>query len=128
MNPNLRNIGCILLLAAAVGIVGCGSTDNSPPSGNISGTVKIDGQPLENGMLVLENVSQGLYCGLEVTNGSFSGACPVGELTGKVVQTQPRKIEDGGPPREIVETTDLKTGIQVSVKAGNNAPLDIAIP
>ena len=42
----LRQISCLVLFFGIV-LPGCGSGDDTPPLGDVSGTVTLDGQPLE---------------------------------------------------------------------------------
>lgn len=42
----LRQISCLVLFFGIV-LPGCGSGDDTPPLGDVSGTITLDGQPLE---------------------------------------------------------------------------------
>lgn len=47
----LRQVPCFVLFLG-LALVGCGSGDDTPPLGDVSGTITLDGQPLEGVIVV----------------------------------------------------------------------------
>jgi hypothetical protein len=117
-------VGLVVLLAGA----GCGDSS----VGTVTGTVTLDGQPLQQGtvrFVPADGKSQ--PAGAEVKDGKFTASVPVGVMqvefsAAKVVGK--RKMYDT-PDSPVVEETaeilperyNVKTELKITVKAGNQA-------
>jgi hypothetical protein len=66
-------------LIALSGLAGCDST-NKIPTFKVSGTVELDGQPLEDGSIVLEGETPGsVPDSISVKDGKFAGEAKAGK-------------------------------------------------
>lgn len=126
------------LLAAAVGVAvlglaaGCGG----PPQATVSGTVTLDGQPVENGTISFyPTANAGQTAGGGIENGRFTVTGSPGEMTvlisaNKVVGKQ-KMFKDGPETDKIVElipdrynkTSELKVTLSPGVNEGVNFDL-----
>lgn len=85
MNLAKKTFHLPLIVALAFASSGCGSGDGLPRRA-VSGTVTLDGQPLEKGLITFMPAGQGgdsTSAAAEVSAGSFSVARDVGLVPGK---------------------------------------------
>ena len=85
-----------VVLCAALLAAGCGP----PPTGTVSGTVKVNGQPVANGLITFESeVGKRDVFSAAVLDGKYTtGEIPVGPTKVTVVNRQPNPAAP--PPKE----------------------------
>jgi hypothetical protein len=117
------------LFACAAIIVGCGP-GNELGRRPVSGTVTLDGQPLERGSISFQPVGDGTSSGATIENGTFSipeqRGLPPGTYTVRIYSSQDGVMADEipgeiRPPRELIPSdwnTDSKH--QIEVNGGDN--------
>ncbi len=119
--------GFAVLCAFSLLLSGCGNADNSPTVANVAGKVTLDGSPMAAGLIIFENPAEGKTGSVEIIKGSYSGKVPIGEMKVSVVlREQVTEEATGGMPVEKVKETPVKSGVEVSVKAGSNDIPEIA--
>ena len=95
----MRFVGCLAILAAAIGLTGCGGGTNKKA---VSGSVAWKSQPLETGMIRFLPADPGgqTETGAVITNGKFDIPRDQGLLPGKykVAISSPDPKSGGGPP------------------------------
>lgn len=124
--------GVVVCLVATFS--GCGSS-SGPKRASVSGTVKLDGTPIERGVLSLVPTgdTKGPTAGAEVVNGKYSIAEAGGPVLGqyRVEITASRKTgrtrDEGGMVGKIEETEqylpakyNTASELKLEVKAGSN--------
>ncbi len=76
----IRQLRFVPLLVIGFALPGCGS--DGPPQPErypVSGTVTLDGKPLETGTIYFKTVATGGIDGMEIHGGQFSGDAEAGE-------------------------------------------------
>jgi len=112
----------LLFLSVVCIVAGCGKPNAPPPTAKVSGTVNLDGKPMQGGEIRFELAGYGPK-NLEITNGTFSGDVFVGKNRVDVVwdKDMPNPMDPKGPP--------VKGGNAVDPKfLGPNSPLNAEIP
>jgi hypothetical protein len=71
--------GWFAVVACMALLVGCNPGPVERPRVPVSGTVKLDGQPLPDGEIAFIKVSEGINDVIPITNGQFSGLASVGD-------------------------------------------------
>jgi hypothetical protein len=108
---------CGLLLAAS----GCGSGGDRPPLGQVSGTITMEGKPLE-GLIVLIKPKEGRPAVGETDKNGFYRAEYLyrvpGAKVGPSIVSFEWPLAKGGPP--LAEKYGPKSEIAFEVKAGSN--------
>jgi len=135
--PQRVAIGCIACLLA-IAISGCGSGN----LGTVSGTVTLDGQPLEGAELLFMPTGgggasvgttdgSGKYTLQHVSRkaGAFIAQHKVSITTAKEIETAEGSDEDGEmemTPEKLPPKYNSKTNLTADVKAGSN-PIDFEL-
>lgn len=126
----------VLLNGACLFVAGCGGGDAGGPRGvAVSGTVTLDGAPLDHGTVLIK--WKGNAAGGEIANGKFAIPANVGPIPGKhrveissleggtkVTSTDPAKAmeEASGPPptERIPANYNTESTLTAEVKAGGD--------
>jgi len=88
----------VMLTAALLTVAGCGPARDYGPLAEISGTVRIDGQPLANGTISFVTPATGDLQVFEVSDGRFAGRARAGERRVEVRgYAAPAAGSPGGP-------------------------------
>jgi hypothetical protein len=106
----LRFSGTFLLCAVLAWTVGCGSSPENakaPPTVKVSGTVKLDGKPMEGGEVRFV-VSGQAPKALPITNGAFSGEAYTGKNEIGVVWDKEAPNPMDPQLKMMVNAVDLK--------------------
>lgn len=111
-------------------IVGCsGGLDDAPDLFPVSGTVTLDGNPLEKGNIVFEPADGlGRPDGAAIENGKYSLTCTQGEKIVRITATKEVPAEGGGDipdyisiiPEKYNEKSELKASIKAESGDGAN--------
>lgn len=128
------------LLCIALTFAGCGSADDTPELGTVSGVVTLDGNPVANAQVTFKPLSggrismgisdeSGLYT-LEYKNntpGAKVDRHRVSVRTGREAEGLPNLEGYVAPVKETIpEKYFIKSKLEVDVKAGENEiPLDL---
>ena len=133
LNTQPQKLLCLALLICCVA-VGCDSEGNGPQRAPARGTVTVDGEPLENGMLQFTPTqgNSGPVAGTVITNGEYSVAKKLGPVvgtnrvqisgtrkTGKTIKTEIGMLVDERIS-VVPEQYDSQSFLIREVKAGNN--------
>lgn len=124
-------LGTVFLCGLVIGLFGgCSGGTSKGPTGNVSGTVTFDGQPVATGTVRLYSQKTGETGSGVLTEGGkfkFAEPLPVGSYQAIVVPPQepPPEVGKAYEPKtydNIPEKyrTELTTDITVEVKAGDN--------
>jgi hypothetical protein len=80
-----------LTLIFAVCVTGCGEVASGPKTATVSGTVTLDGEPLESGSISFAPVDGiGPSAGEKITDGTYTANVPLGEK--RVLITSPKVV------------------------------------
>jgi hypothetical protein len=127
-----------LAMACLLALLGCG---DGPRRYEVSGTIKIKGQPVKYGNITFINVAGGLGGGAVIENGKYTIAKSVGLPVGqyRVRLSAPDRLIEGGPPgapgndltgpppKELFPadyTDEVKTPLKFEVTADGNNVFD----
>jgi hypothetical protein len=123
------------LLLIAVAVAGCGSAGDGIARQAVSGSVTLDGKPLDHGEITLSPIEQGPSAGGTIAAGAFaidqSGGPALGKYRAMIVSIRPtgRRVRDAdGPPGSTVDEMantipdryNTRTELEIEVK--NQAP------
>ncbi|MBC7818623.1 MAG: hypothetical protein IAG10_17175 [Planctomycetaceae bacterium] len=134
--PNRLLFDFVLLTGVCVFAAGCGGGGGDSKGVAISGTVTLDGVPLDHGTILLKWPGNG--AGAEITNGKFAIPAKVGPVPGKhrveissleggnkVTSTDPTQAmneANGPPPTERIPTKyNTESGLTAEVKDGGES-------
>jgi len=133
--PNRLLLTFVLLNGACLFVVGCGSGSVGPTGVAVSGTVTLNGVPLDQGTVLIK--WPGSAAGGEIANGKFAIPADLGPVPGKhrveissleggskVTSTDPAKAmeEANGPPpvERIPANYNIQSTLTAEVKAGGD--------
>lgn len=131
--PWMRTLALAGIVAAALS--GCGgSSERKRPTGKVSGTVEMGGQPLAAGIVLFEDPTRSIGATAAVKEGKFSFTDPVPTGEYKVaVQPPPAPPPmQAGPAEPKVEIpakyqTSKTSGLVAIVKEGTNDPVSLQL-
>ena len=131
MSSRLVRLSALFVAVVSVGVTGCGG--DTPPIGAVSGTITLNGQPLEGATVEFAPAKgrgsigvtddKGTYV-LKYTN-TVDGAL-VGEHTVRITTGAPRSASNeggdspGGKPERIPPAYNSQSEVKAEVKAGSN--------
>ena len=106
-----------MVLLGAVAVTGCGPAEK--PSGTVSGTVNLDGQPVAAGEITFISSDGGSASGA-ITNGQFKleGSLPVGEYGIGIGPPQLTEAPGEGGDNVAAPTTDVPSAYQTPATSG----------
>jgi hypothetical protein len=118
------------VLTVAFGLAGCGGPPG-PATGTVSGTVTLDGDPLEDASIAFKpKDGVGPSSGAQVVDGKYTTAVPLGEMrveisASKEVGTVKAYNTPDSPTRPIFKDLipkiyNIDSTLSVTVKAGEN--------
>lgn len=112
----LRWLSLTALLGAVV-LAGCGPTE--APSGTVSGTVTLDGAPVESGEITFVSSDGGAAAG-PITNGQFKleGSLPLGEYIVGVGPAQLTEAPGAEGDTAAAPTTAVPAGYHTPATSG----------
>jgi len=90
---------CAVILVVLTGLTGCGPS--GPLKGPVSGTVSLDGKPLDEGTIYFKTAREGLIEQIDIKEGKFEGMAVVGDRQVEIyryVEKKPAKVRGKGPP------------------------------
>jgi hypothetical protein len=133
VNSHIRSL---LIATAGVALLGLTTGCGGPPRSKVSGTVTLDGKPVENGTISFYPTNNdGQTAGGGIENGQFTLDASPGEMTvlisaNKVVGKQ-KMFKDGPEVDKVVElipdrynkTSELKVVLKPGVNEGVNFEL-----
>jgi len=132
----VHRAACLLLIAIGAG---CSGGEAGPERGSLQGNIKLDGQPLTTGSLVLVPTggTQGPSSGAVIKDGTYSISSDKGPVLGtyrveiKSTQATGKKIEAGSPmpPGTMVDVMEQlippeynkDSTLTVEIKSGENS-------
>lgn len=117
----MKRIGYLLLCGLALVVVGCQDEGPSSPSlAQVSGTVTLDGKPMEGGEVrfLLPGYPPQAYA---VQSGAISGQAFVGQNQVEVVW------EKDGPPNPMNPETFIKVNVVSPQFSGPNTPFKVDV-
>jgi hypothetical protein len=91
----------LFLLGATCVAAGCSSEPPQPKRYPVSGTVTLDGQPLEKGSIFFKKVSEGAIDEIEIKDGKFSGQAQEGDCRVEVNSFDVQIIDPQGMKSEV---------------------------
>jgi hypothetical protein len=127
----LRLLSCAMLLA-----MGCSSGTTGPAEYPVTGTVTLDGKPVESGRILFRKVGDGdrAYGG-EITNGNYSFTSEPGKVKVEITASRiiPGKFDNSnGTPEPVGEMYipkqyNSKTTLEAEVKpsSDNTVPFEL---
>jgi hypothetical protein len=123
----------ILLLLAAVTLLGCG-TKPSYPGAHLAGSVSVDGSPIQDGSIAFTPIgaTKGPSVGAKIEAGRYDCPhVPLGELLMQINASRVTGKTKQVMGREIPEVIDLvpkkdRNGIKIEVQ-GDNLNQDVAL-
>lgn len=97
-----RKACCALLCSGLLASIGCGDSVEGPPRAAVSGTVTLDGQPLETGTIRFVPAAQteGPKTSAAIINGTFEIPANVGPVVGQ------HRVEIETPPAGDIAMDD----------------------
>jgi hypothetical protein len=128
LHHRVRLASALAIVAALLGLAGgCGGS----PTAHVSGTVTLDGKPLENGAIMFSPTNgQGQTAGGGIQDGKYTVDASVGEMTvavnaPKVIGTQKLYDTPDSPVEEkVVELIpsryNTESKLRVTLKPGTN--------
>lgn len=125
----MRGWFSVLLLLGVLSLGGCWSDG----LGEISGTVLIDGQPLDEGEMILEAVNRDVTPqATEIIDGKYSLKIAPGKKIVRINASRPTKIPDpvmGAAAREsrIMPEFNVHSQLTIEVEAGRKAGVDFQV-
>lgn len=129
MTHSPRRIAARLLaVTAALALVGCGR--RGPPTYPVAGTVRLDGTPVERGLIRLVPTGAAAPVGAEITGGAYTLLAPPGEARVEITAAKVvgrRKAYDA-PDSPLVDITaeavpekyNTLSTLTLDVRAGEN--------
>ncbi len=136
----VRSWVAFLALPSLVGF-GCGSGDGLPRQ-PISGTVALDGRPLDGGRIEFQPVGPGVATGAAIEQGSYRVAREAGPTPGRYRVNISSPVETGGPSEpegsapgrgqpgateRIPARYNASSTLTVEVKANSTDPIDFTL-
>jgi len=129
MNRSTRRIAARLLaVAAAVALVGCGR--RGPPTYPVTGTVRLDGMPVERGLIRLVPTGAAAPVGAEISGGAYTLHAPPGEARVEITAAKVvgRRQAYDAPDSPLVDITaeavpekyNTSSTLTLDVQAGDN--------
>ncbi|MCR9115702.1 MAG: hypothetical protein NXI22_01995 [bacterium] len=126
-------IALILILPLLAFIVGCGSGRVAPDRFQVTGTVTLDGAPLEKGTITFtspEDQKKGILSSGEIINGKYDIQVTPGKKQVKInarVVTGPVNEMGEEPTKEIIPAKyNSKTTLEAEIpKAAHNADFEL---
>lgn len=96
-----RVCAAFLMAAAAAlsALPGCGS--GLPPLVPVSGTVTVNGRPLEDGFLYFKTIETGFLERADIKDGKFEGKAHVGSRRVEVYATRPKRVTIDGKEVDV---------------------------
>ena len=118
----MKYLSCWFLIACLVLLVGCDSGPALPKRAKVSGTVTLDGQPMDGGEVRFRAEGQPSQI-LEVKGGAFSGEAFVGKNQVDVVYEK-----DGPTPHPMEAGKFLKVNVVDAKFTGMSTPFTPDVP
>jgi len=131
----IRAVQVSLLLLLLVAVAGCGTPDESRAA--VSGTIKLDGEPIKQGTISFIPEEKGPTAGTVIRDGQYSIPQKVGAFVGKnkvevrSVQETGRKVKNPYGDNEIVEALEavphrynLRTELTANIEKGKDNVAD----
>jgi len=129
MNRSTRRIAARqLAVAAAVALVGCGR--RGPPTYPVAGTVRLDGVPVERGLIRLVPTGAAAPVGAEISGGAYTLLAPPGEARVEITAAKVvgRRQAYDAPDSPLVNITaeavpekyNTSSTLTLDVQAGDN--------
>ena len=91
---------CLCLMGICI-FIGCGRGEPQPVP--VTGTVTLDGAPMENGFIYFKTIETGALERFDIKGGSFSGKALPGLRRIEVISNVPKKVVIDGATVEVPE-------------------------
>ncbi|WDI39740.1 hypothetical protein [Bremerella sp. P1] len=121
---------CFLLVGLLLSL-GCTAQSNEPQRLPVSGSVSLDGKPLDKGVIYFKTVSKGSVDALDIVAGKFSGEVEPGE---RRVEISAFRTASGGTPgmdagevNYIPAKYNNKSTLKANVTQGQANEFDFAV-
>lgn len=119
-----------LLLGLAISL-GCTAQRAAPSRFPVSGTVSIDGKPLDKGIIYFKTVSEGSVDALDIVDGKFSGEVEPGERRVEITALRPAQGGtpgmDAGEENYIPAKYNTKSTLSATVAEGQTNEFDFPV-
>ena len=101
----LRSLQRALLLLICLSLAACQSGKPEPKKYPVSGTVTVDGKPMEDdGLIYFKTIATGAINGFDIKAGKFSGATEPGDRRVEIVAYRITNVDSGGMKSEVKES------------------------
>jgi hypothetical protein len=127
----IANAARVWLLIIALGLSGCGKS--GPIMVPVSGTVRLDGKPMPDGIIYFKTIAEGSVDQMDIKDGKFAGKVEVGDRRVEICRYglgPPIKMGNGEIPNKIEtlparynEASELKA--TVSQRGPNEFSFDV---
>jgi len=119
---SMKRLVPLLLFLFVVGVVGCTKGPTGPALAKVSGTVNLDGKPMQDGEVRFEVAGQPSKI-IPVKDGAFSGDVYSGKNRVDVVWEK-----DGGPNPMDPKLPPIKVNVVDPKFSGMNSPFSVEVP
>jgi hypothetical protein len=101
----LRSFWCVSAVLVSLLLAACQHGRVEPKKYPVSGTVTVDGNPLnENGLIYFKTIATGSIDAIEITGGKYNGAAEPGERRVEIVAYRTKMVDLDGMKGEVKES------------------------
>ncbi len=125
-----RWLGLVILMAACGVSAGCGSSKPAREMQTISGSVTLDGQPMQEGEIYFKTTAKGEVDVLPIENGQFEGEVGVGTRRVEIYAYHEKEVipMPGEPPEKTREnylpaSYNAQSTLSAEIASGSSTPL-----